>query len=201
MQKEPDINDVHPLAELIIKLKNQGYPAAYIVNQCNKDGYNFTVKQIKAYIDKKKAENPPPKEVKEPKETKVKKKSGRQPLVVNLDEFSKRFNIPDDLSDVDSIMTVLQRMSARAVMVQYGCVIEKIEAHARGEIDKSPDDQIKSLKLLLDCFARLWGSDKMVDISAAMQTVAAQGYRIDAINAIEETAAKLDSATVSGDDE
>lgn len=194
MPKNPDINDNHPLATEIINLKNQGYSINYIVNHCATEGYQVTTAQIKKYLASKK-------EVKEEtKEIKPKKKSGRQPLTINLEEFTNRFNIPDDLSNADAIMSNVQRLSAHTLMLQFGLLIEKLEAYQREEIDKYPYDQIRGLKLLNDVFVQLWGYEQAVNLSTAMKTLESQGYKIDAVNLLEQNTSKLGLEVLSEDE-
>lgn len=181
MPKTPDITDSHPLANDIVTLKNQGYSIPHIQNHCKAEGHTFTTAQIKKYLASKteqKAEIVP--------DDKHKKKSGRQPITINFEEFLKRFDIPEEINDVNTAMAVAQKLSARAMLLQYAIVIAKQEAYLNDEIDKFPNEQIARLKTVVDAFTALWGYENAVDLNTAYKTLLAQGYKIDAINILDE---------------
>lgn len=192
-RKTPDLSDSHPLAKEVLALKNKGFSLKYIANHCVSEGYKFTQSQIKKYIlSKEQTENCLEETIVEQKRDK------KKPVVVGLEKFSERFNIPDNLSNPDEIMGTLQRLSAHTIVLQFGILIEKLEAYQREEIDRYPYEQVRGLKLLNDVFCQLWGYEQAVNLSTAMKTLENQGYKIDAVNILEE---KPSNSLLEGDSE
>lgn len=180
MPKNPDINDNHPLAKDIVVLKNKGYSISHIVNHCRGKGHTITPAQIKKYLASQ--ENV---EL-EKSEVEPKKKSGRQPITINFEEFLKRFDIPEKIDDIETAMSVAQKLSYRTLILQYMIVIAKQEAYLNGEMDKFPNEQIARLKTVVEVFSSMWGYDQAIDVNTAYKTLLAQGYKIDAINILDE---------------
>ena len=173
----------------IIQYAKQGYSNNWIAAHCKDKGFDIDARVIGRFLDKQGVESKGKKTTFDKtyhSETSSNKEEVEPtPIVVDLENLFRRFNISDNLDNVESIIDATQKMTAQIFLLESAILHTRLEHHAKGEA-KHPNEQFRGYRIASEVMKAAWGYEQTVNLAQAMRTLEAEGYEIQALRVIEE---------------